>query len=351
MAINFYDSEFNRLLDTFKLKKTDRVPILEFWPQSQEIIEYVIGRSLGYNISSAAGGETGSVKIDDALEFAGRIGMDAIGADFVWWPGQIFKHSKDGQRHYVDGIIKSWKDLDILKKYKDETDRQFQIFDEYFKKAQGTGIGVYPRMNAFFNPTYLAVGMTDFLYLIYDDIGFLEYLLDLFLEHQLNKMKLLCKNKHVKFIQIDDDIAFGSGLFVNKKKFLELYFDRMKTLLKPAKDNNILIAYHTDGKLDDVLPIFIELGINAIHPVEPMSNDIYKIKDEYGDKICLCGNIDLALLTNSKPKDIREDVIRHLGYLKKGGGYVCGTSSSLYDGIPPKNYLEIVKTVHKYGHY
>jgi len=348
--MNYNDSNFNRLLSAFNLKMPDRVPILEFWPQSKKVMEYIIERPLGYEIQTAARGEVYSVRIEDALKFAQRIGMDAIGADFVWWPGQIFKRSENGNEHYVDGRIKGWKDIKLLEQ-PDDISKQLERFENYLEEAKGTGVGIYPRLNAFFNPVYLAVGITDFSYLLYDDPKFIDYLLDLFLEHQLKVMKAVCEHKDVKFIQIDDDIAFGSGLFVNKEKFLELYINRMKTLLKPANENDILIAYHTDGKLDDILPIFLELGINAVHPVEPMSNDIYKIKDEYGNKICLCGNIDLVLLTNGKLKDIREDVIRHLDYLKKGGGYVCGTSSSLYDGIPPENYGELVRTVHEYGYY
>lgn len=348
--MNYNDSKFNRLLDSFKLKESDRVPILEFWPQSQKIIEYIIERPLGYEIESSAGGETSSLKIGDALEFAQRIGMDAIGADFVWWPGQIFERSENGKEHYVDGRIKSWKDIDSLEK-PDDISKQLDKFENYLENAKGTGVGIYPRLNAFFNPTYLATGITDFAYKLHDDPKFVEYLLELFLDHQLKVMRKVCTHKDVRFIQIDDDIAFASGLFVNREKFLELYFDRMNALLEPVKDNNVLIAYHTDGKLDEIMPIFIKLGIDAIHPVEPMSNDIYKIKDKYGDKICLCGNIDLVLLTNGNPKDIKEDVIKHLDYLKEGGGYVCGSSSSLYDGIPPENYEVLVKTVHEYGSY
>ncbi|MHB1254276.1 MAG: hypothetical protein ACYCZ1_08925, partial [Candidatus Humimicrobiaceae bacterium] len=65
----YYDSSFDRLLNTFSLKPTDRVPILEFWPQSQEIIEYVLERPLNYSINSAINGETNSFEIKDAIEF------------------------------------------------------------------------------------------------------------------------------------------------------------------------------------------------------------------------------------------------------------------------------------------
>lgn len=348
--MNYNDSNFKRLLKSFSLTIPDRVPILEFWPQSQKIIEFILERPLGYKIESAARGETGSVFVDDAIEFAQRIGMDAIGVDFVWWPGQIFKKSENGAEHYVDGKIKNWNDIKLLEKPPDLS-KNLKILNYYLKKVKNTNIGVYPILNAFFNPTYLATGLNQFGLLLYDDLKFIEYLMDIFLEYQIKNVIALSMIKEISFVFFDDDIAFKSGLFVRKDKFLDLYFERMKRLLRPLKENHKLIAVHTDGNLGEILPIFTELGINAIHPVEPMSNDIYKIKEKYGNKICLCGNIDLALLTNASKEEIKKDVIEHLNYLKTGGGYVCGTSSSLYDGLPPENYTELVKTVHNYGYY
>jgi uroporphyrinogen decarboxylase len=346
----FNDSNIERLITAFRMKMADRVPILEFWPNSQGIIEYVLGRSLEYEVRSAAEGRTDSIDVDDMIEFSMRIGMDAVGTDFVWWPGQEFRCAEDGTKHYVDGKIKDWDAVGNLEP-PEEISRQMERYDRYLAASSGTGVGIYPRVSAFFNPTYLAIGFVDFCYKLHDDLPFVEYLMDVFLEHQLEVMSAICRRREVKLLQVDDDIAFKSGLFIDRELFLKLYFERMKSLLEPARENDVLIAYHTDGNLDDVLPLLIELGVNAIHPVEPACNDIYEIKEKYGNRICLCGNIDLLLLTEGNPEDIREDVKTHLEGLMKNGGYVCGTSSSLYDGIPPQNYCELVRTVHECGCY
>jgi len=348
--LNYGNSDFGRLIKTLKLQIPDRVPVLEFWPQSQSIIEYIIERPLGYKIESAIEGETNSLKIEDAIEFTQRTGMDAIGADFVYWPGQQFKKSSDGNIHYIDGKIKNRDNIKDLEKPEDYN-KMLERFEHYVDKAWNTNIGIYPRLSAFFNPTYLAMGLTDFSIALYEDIEFVKYLMDIIFDNQVKVMENICSHKDVRFIQIDDDIAIGSGLIINKYLFHELYYEKMKAFLKIAKDNNVLVAYHTDGKLDDVLPILIDLGINAIHPVEPMSNNIYGIKEKYGDRICLCGNIDLALLSTGNTEEVSVDVKKHLDLLKGGGGYVCGSSSSLYEGIPPENYAALVRTVQKYGIY
>lgn len=350
MNIFYNDPDFERLLSALALRVADRVPVLEFWPMSGRILEFVLQRPLGYAIGSAMEGRTDSVLIEDLLEFSTRVGMDAVGADFVWWPGQVFQKSADGAGHYVDGRVKERDDIARMERPED-LGVQCERYHEYRELAKGTGVGIYPRVSAFFNPAYLAVGLIDFWYKVHDDLSFIELLMDRLFERQMRVMERVCALEGVRFLQIDDDIAYGAGLFLKPDLFMRLYFERMKLFLKPAKERNILVAYHTDGKLDDVLPIFVELGVNAVHPVEPMCNDIYAIKKKYGGKMCLCGNIDLRLLSEGDPGEVRKDVKTHLDVLKTGGGYVCGSSSSLYDGIPPVNYCELVKAVHDFGYY
>lgn len=350
MNIFYGDPSFERLLSAIASKVPDRVPVLEFWPMSGRIFEFVLERPLGYAIGSAMEGRTDSVRIEDLLEFSLRVGMDAVGADFVWWPGQVFEKSADGACHYVDGRIKERGDIARMERPED-LDVQCERYREYGARAKGSGVGVFPRVSAFFNPAYLAVGLIDFWYKVHDDLGFIELLMDALFERQMRVMETVCSLHGVRFIQIDDDIAYGAGLFLRPDLFRRLYFERMKSFLKPAKERGILIVYHTDGKLDDALPILLELGVNAVHPVEPMCNDIYAIKRRYAGKMCLCGNIDLRLLSQGSPGEVREDVKAHLDVLKTGGGYVCGSSSSLYDGVSPVNYCELVKAVHDFGFY
>ena len=41
----------------------------------------------------------------------------------------------------------------------------------------------------------------------------------------------------------------------------------------------------------------------------------------------------------------------HLERLAPGGGYVVASSHSIVDGIPPENYVAMIKTTLEYGAY
>jgi uroporphyrinogen decarboxylase len=125
----------------------------------------------------------------------------------------------------------------------------------------------------------------------------------------------------------------------------------MKRLIAPAKEHGKLVAMHTEGKMDQVLPILYEVGFNIVHPVEPESNDIFEVKQRWAGKMAIVGNIPIALLAYGHKDQIEERVKEYCVRLGPGGGYVIGSSTSITEGIPPENFVAMTKAVHKYGRY
>lgn len=345
--MNINDSDVNRLLTTFQCKQPDRVPVFEYWITSQTIIEYVLGRPTQSEIIDASRGES-SITPADEVEYALRVGMDAVGANFPWRPNNIFRKASDGIEHYIDGGIKT---MDDFKHLDPPTPLMVHLerLDRYLEAAKGTGVGVYANLTSFFDSCYLAMGVQDFLMKTRDDLPLIEHLMDLLLERQLQAMEAVCKYPEVAFVFINDDIAFHNGLFIQPDLFRSIFVPRMKKLVAPARKAGKILTFHTDGDLRDVIPILLDLGFSALQPIEPWSNDIYKLKEQYKGKLCLMGNIDTGILAFSAKDEIEKDVKEHIDKLADGGGYVLGSCTSIFEGIPPENYQHMVEVGVKYG--
>jgi uroporphyrinogen-III decarboxylase len=67
--------------------------------------------------------------------------------------------------------------------------------------------------------------------------------------------------------------------------------------------------------------------------------------------MALAGNVPLLLLAHGRPDEIDEHVRRLCAELAAGGGYLLGAAPRLTEGIPPENYLAMVRAVHRYGRY
>ncbi|MHB8280325.1 MAG: uroporphyrinogen decarboxylase family protein, partial [Candidatus Humimicrobiaceae bacterium] len=131
----------------------------------------------------------------------------------------------------------------------------------------------------------------------------------------------------------------------------KLYIPRLKKILEPIHKRNIPVVFHCDGNMVNVIPVLIDCGVEGAHPIQPSCNDIYKLKKQYSGDFALFGNIDTVLLANGTKEEIVEDVKNHCNKLKDGGGYMLGSSSSIFDGIPPENFITMINAVHEYGRY
>ena len=347
-----YDrSDVNRLLKVLRHQEADRLPHIELWVTSRAVYEYVLERKLEYEILDAAEGGQ-SITPEDDVEFALRQGEDAVLCNFNWRPNNVFAAASDGTEHYVDGSVKTLADLDDLDP-PPSIDGQLRYLERYLRAARGTGVGVIANMTSFFDSAMLAIGVTDAFYMFYENRPLVDRLMDILVEHQEKVMRAVCDRfaDDLAFVMVNDDIGHNAGLMIRPDMFMGIFPHRMKSLIAPAKEHGKLVLMHTDGKMDNIMPILYDVGIDIVHPIEPESNDIFEVKAKWAGRMAVVGNIPTVLLAYGTKDQIEERVKEYCIGLAPGGGYVLGSSTSIMDGIPPESFVTMIEAVHKYGRY
>jgi uroporphyrinogen-III decarboxylase len=77
-----------------------------------------------------------------------------------------------------------------------------------------------------------------------------------------------------------------------------------------------------------------------------------KIKEQYGDKLVLAGNLDTTeVLCQSNLDIVRKDVERCIRQGAPEGGYLFSSSNSLFEGHNIKAILEAYRYAKKIGTY
>jgi uroporphyrinogen decarboxylase len=344
-------SDVNRLLKVLQHHEADRVPHLEFWVTSKSVYEYTLERELKDDVvEDESGGQ--SITPEDHVEFAMRLGMDAVACDFSWRLNHVLEQAADGSVHHVGDIVKTWADLDDLEP-PPSLAGQLSTLERYLRAAQGTGVGVIANFSSFFESAVLAVGGCDFLCVSNDNRSLVEKLMDILLHHQEKVMRVVCDRfaDALAFVMVNDNIAHDLGLVIPPDVFMEIFPHRMKRLIAAAKEHGKLVAVHTGGKMNDVLPILRDIGFDAVHPIETESNDIFELKAEWAGEMALVGNIPTALLAHGSKEEIEERVREYCVRLAPGGGYVLSSSNGIVGNIPPQNFVAMTQAVHKYGRY
>ncbi len=352
VKLSSYDkSDINRLLKALRHEEPDRIPHLEFWISSRLVYEYVLERPLENGCPDEKTGDP-AIRPDEHIEVAQRLGMDAVACHFMWRPNNVFRKASDGTRHYVDGTVKTWAGLEDLEPPPPLLD-QLNHLERYLRASQGTGVGVVANFTSFFDSALLAVGMQDALYRFHDDRAFLEHLMDILLSHQERVVQAVCDRfgDDLAFVLVNDDVAHNAGLLIHPDMFCQIFPHRMERLIAPARERGKLVAFHSDGKLDRLLAMVHDIGIDAIHPVEPEANDIRALKHQWQGKMAFIGNIPTLLLAHANSESVEECVRLQCEQLGPGGGYVLASSTSIMEGIPPRNFVAMTQAVHKFGRY
>jgi uroporphyrinogen-III decarboxylase len=115
-----------------------------------------------------------------------------------------------------------------------------------------------------------------------------------------------------------------------------------------AHNKNIKAVLHTDGVIQDFIPRFIDLGFDMLHPIEGCNGqqDIYEIKETYGDSIALHGNIDVSeLLAFRTQEEVVKDVREHIDTLRHHGGYIVGSSHDIHEKVNVDNFTAMIETI------
>ena len=79
--------------------------------------------------------------------------------------------------------------------------------------------------------------------------------------------------------------------------------------------------------------------------------DLAEVKKRAGNRACLIGNVNCALLQTGRDDEVVDDVRRALRQGMPGGGYVFGTSNCIYTGMRLSRYELMLDVWRREGIY
>jgi uroporphyrinogen-III decarboxylase len=73
------------------------------------------------------------------------------------------------------------------------------------------------------------------------------------------------------------------------------------------------------------------------------------VKREYGDRLCIVGNIDLHYtLTRGTPEEVEAEVKERIETVGRGGGYMISSANSLTSYCKVENVRAMAAAIRKY---
>jgi len=128
-----------------------------------------------------------------------------------------------------------------------------------------------------------------------------------------------------------------------QKKWIE--FVKARTAAK--------IFIHCDGAVEELLPDFIEIGIDILNPLQTNAKGMEpdKIKKTYGTDLSFWGggSETQTTLPFGTIDEIKAEVAGRVRLLGSGGGYVFGTIHNIQADISPEKILAVFDTARETG--
>lgn len=135
------------------------------------------------------------------------------------------------------------------------------------------------------------------------------------------------------------DYCFNSGPFLSPPMFEDFVTPFLKKLVQGYRDIGAYVIKHTDGQIMPIIDQLIDAGPHGLHSLDPMAGvDIAEVKEQYGHKICLIGNVNCALMQTGTDDEILQSCRYAMENGKPGGGYIFSTSNVIFKGMPKRSY-------------
>jgi len=151
-----------------------------------------------------------------------------------------------------------------------------------------------------------------------------------------------------------DDYGASMNLLMSPTSFRKFIKPAVQRLVNTIKEfrPDLKVMLHSDGMIRPILGDFIEIGVDAVHPLEPLPAMKHsEIKAEFGDKLAFLGGIDIVHALPGSREDVVEEVKRRIQALAAGGGYILAPANHIQPDVPLENLVTLFDAARQYGQY
>ncbi len=198
-------------------------------------------------------------------------------------------------------------------------------------------------------------GVDELLMDLYEDPEFICRLMDILTDISIkiaeNMIDAVGDNVDVVFY--GDDLGHQQSTLISPKHYREFVKPRHKRFFAAVKARSkAKILLHSDGAIFPLIADLIEIGLDALNPIQVSARgmDPAKLKQEFGDRLTFWGGIDTRdILPFGSPDDVRAEVRRMIDILGTNGGYVLGSVQAIQAEVPPENIVTMIEEAKSYG--
>ena len=173
--------------------------------------------------------------------------------------------------------------------------------------------------------------------------------------------------QHARFVrqcqmalEVKPDVILtgGSGSLVMQSPtvYREVALPTLQAITRMCREAGVLSMVHSCGPERQLVKMAAEeTDLNCINPLEipPMGDcNLAALKREFGDRICLMGNLHTTeVMLRGTPRTVEAAARQAIDDAAAGGGFILSTGDQCGRDTPDENIFRMIEVARTYGRY
>ena len=275
--------------------------------------------------------------IDRSLEW--HLVENELGGKYRTWADREM-----GMNQWIEFPVRDRNSWEQFKKWlnPDQPSRYPEYWDDLVRCYKNRDYPLSITGGSFYGWIRDWVGMENLALWYYDEPDLVHDMADYVADFVIRWLdRALSDIPDIEHAGIWEDMCMKHGPLISPALFREFHLEPMKRVTKVLKEGGVrIISLDSDGQVDQLLPLWMEGGMDEVNPLERASGcDPVKYRKQFGKELRMHGGIDKRVLRDGMPKKgIEEEVMRYEDLIKEGG-FV----PTVDHGVPPDVSFENFK--------
>jgi uroporphyrinogen decarboxylase len=193
------------------------------------------------------------------------------------------------------------------------------------------------------------VGFEGLCTMFYDDPMLVHEMMEFVADFTIETLDKVLDEVDLDYVFFNEDMAYKTASMISPKMVKEFMWPRYRKLVRFFRDKGVsVLIMDCDGHIGELIPLWLDVGINCVSPVEiAANNDPIEYRKKYGKNLSMMGGIDKRELRFDKAR-VKKEVMSKVPYLVESGGYIPSVDHGVPPDIPLRNYLymcELIKEI------
>jgi len=193
------------------------------------------------------------------------------------------------------------------------------------------------------------LGFENLCMLTLDDPGFILEMIEFWQEYVLCVLRRLFEQGVVPDgVCISEDMAYKAHSMISPAMTREFLLPVYVKWVKYMKSSGVkIIDMDSDGYIAELIPIWIEAGINVCDPIEVAAhNDIVSYRDQFGVKMAYRGGIDKRAIAAGG--DVIGAELKRIAPVIASGGFIPSCDHGVPSDISLDNFIQYSRLLARY---